>query len=158
MTREEYYIQKATRAKALYEQGLPFVKVYATVRDGGKFIVLEKHKDGKIIYDLSGGGVEDNESVEDAIKRELREELQVEVDIIKKLGVYNNHYRTWRLYDEKFDIRYEIHVFDTVLKKQLKGKKGLDGEFDKDTKIVKIDKSTLLSEVAEFRDFGFKLD
>ena len=158
MTKNDYYLIKATRAKELYDKGLPFVKVYATVRDGDNFIVLEKHKDGKIIYDLSGGGVDDNESLEDAIKRELREELKVEVDIIKKLGIYDKFYLTWELNGEKFDVQYEIHVFDTVLKKQLKGKKGLDGEFDKDTKIVHIDKSTLLSEVAEFRDFGFKLD
>lgn len=155
---DSYYKQKALRAKELYDKGLPFVKVYAPVRDGDKFIVLEKTTENGVEYQISGGGVDDGETLEDAIKRELMEELNVEVDVVKELGVYDKLYKTWHLEDESFDIRYEIHVFDTKLKKQHDGKFGLDGEFNGKFKIALVDKQTLLSNVKEFRDFGIKLD
>ena len=112
----DYYRQKALRAKELLDKGLPFVKVYAPVRVGDKFLVLAKQTDNGVIYSLSGGGVDEGETLQQAIKRELMEELNVEVDIIKELGVYDKLFKTWRLDDESFDIRYEIHVFDTKLK------------------------------------------
>ena len=154
----DYYRQKALRAKELYDKGLPFVKVYAPVRVGDKFMVLAKNTDQGIQYDIAGGGVDEGETLEQAIKRELMEELNVEVDIIKELGVYDKLYKTWRLDDKSFDIQYEIHVFDTKLKKKLKGNFGLDGEFNKNVAITEIDKQTLISNVPEFRDFGIKID
>lgn len=154
----DYYRTKALRAKELYDRGLPFVKVYAPVRVGDKFLVIEKHTDAGVEYDISGGGVDEGETLEQAIKRELLEELNVEVEIIKELGVYDKLYRTWRLDGESFDIQYEIHVFDTKLKKRLKGNFGLDGEFDDNFKIAEIDRETLISTVKEFKDFGIKID
>ena len=162
MTSTDFYRQKALRAKELYDKGLPFVKVYAPVRDGDKFIVLEKHRNGKTTYDISGGGVEDGETLEEAIKREIKEELNIEVDVIKELGVYDKFYHPWELDGETFYIQYEIHVFDTKIKDEQRTKAcvtGLDGEFNNDAiKIARIDKMTLLSEVTEFKDFGIKID
>ena len=155
---KNYYLAKAKRAKDLYDKGLPFVKVYAPVRDGDKFIVLEKHTDSGIKYDISGGGVEEGETIEEAIKRELMEELGAEVEIIKELGVYDKFYHPWTLDGETFNVQYEIHVFDTKLIKQHKGKFGLKGEFDNKVKIARIDKETLANNVVEFRDFGIKID
>lgn len=154
----DYYRSKALIAKELYDKGLPFVKVYAPVRNGDKFIVLTKETENGIKYQISGGGVDKGETLEQAIKRELREELNVEVEIIKELGVYDKFYATWRLDGEEFDVQYEIHVFDTKLKKKLDGNFGLAGEFDKRFNIVEVDKETLVSNVAEFRDFGIKID
>ena len=153
-----YYRQKALRAKELYDKGLPFVKVYAPVRVGDKFMVLEKERDGKITYDIAGGGVDEGETLEKALLRELKEELHVRVKIVKELGVYDKMYREWELDGEKFSIQYEIHVFDTVLIKRKKGRLGLKGEFSGKTRIAEIDKETLLSSVAEFRDFGIRID
>ena len=154
----DYYRSKALIAKDLYDKGLPFVKVYASVRNGDKFIVLTKETENGLDYQISGGGVDEGESLEQAIKRELREELGVEVEIIKELGVYDKLYKTWRLDGEEFDVRYEIHVFDTRLKKNLNSDFGLAGEFDKRFNIVEVDKQTLISKVKEFRDFGIKID
>lgn len=153
-----YYREKALRAKELFDKGLPFVKVYAPVRDGDLFMALAKETENGIEYDIAGGGVDDGETLEEAIKRELKEELNVEVDIIKELGVYDKLYKTWELDGQSFDIQYEIHVFDTKLKKQLKGDMGLKGEFKSNVKVAKIDKRTLLSKVAEFCKFGIKID
>ncbi len=162
MTSQEFYREKALRVKELYNKGLPFVKVYAPVRDGNKFIVLEKHRNGKTTYDISGGGVEEGETLEEAIKRELMEELNIEVDVIKELGVYDKFYHPWELDGEIYNIQYEIHVFDTKIKNEQNTDMhvvGLQGEFDNDTvKIARIDKKTLLSEVTEFKDFGINID
>ncbi len=44
------------------------------------------------LIETAGGGVEPGEALDDAIKRELREELGVEVEIICKLGVVSDYY------------------------------------------------------------------
>ena len=159
MDQKEYYRQKAIYAKYLYDNNLPFVKVYAPVRDGDKFIVLRKTTDKGISYHLSGGGVDEGETLEQAIKRELMEELNVEVEVVREIGVYNDLYKTWRLDGEEFDVKYEIHVFDTRLKRQLGGDFGLEGEFsNKNMSVVRIDKQTMLDTVDEFNKFGMTFE
>lgn len=44
------------------------------------------------LIETSGGGVEPNEDLKDAIRRELKEELGAEVEIICKLGVIEDYY------------------------------------------------------------------
>ena len=48
---------------------------------------------GKVtLIETSGGGVEENEKLLDAIKWELKEELGVEVDVVCKIGVVSDYY------------------------------------------------------------------
>lgn len=155
---KNYYRKKAEFAKKLYDKGLPFVKVYATVREGEDFIVLKREKEGKISYQLAGGGVDEGEDLTRAVKRELLEELNAVVEVVSELGVYNDLVVPYELDGEKFSVRYEIHVFDTKLIRFKRGKLGLKGEFDKATEIERIDKTTLLNTVAEFCEFNIKLD
>lgn len=150
----DYYRNKALKAKQLYEERKPWVKVYATVRCEDKFLVLKHNGE----YMLAGGGVDEGESLEEAVKRELLEELSSEVEIIKELGVYDKLFVPWKLDNEEFKVQYEIHVFDTKLIKRIDGHMGLDGEFKKDTKIALIDKDTLLKKVVEFCDFKISLE
>lgn len=42
--------------------------------------------------ETSGGGVEKNESLEEALKRELKEELGFEVEIVSYLGLVSDYY------------------------------------------------------------------
>lgn len=44
------------------------------------------------IIETAGGGVEEGEELQDAIKRELKEELGVKVDVICKIGVVSDYY------------------------------------------------------------------
>lgn len=45
-----------------------------------------------ILIETSGGGVEPGEDLHEAIRRELREELGAEVDILGKIGVVSDYY------------------------------------------------------------------
>ena len=52
---------------------------YAIVVHNGKVLLLTMRHTGK--YHLPGGGIDVGEKIEDALKRELREETGVEVDV-----------------------------------------------------------------------------
>lgn len=63
-------------------------------KDDLYFVKIDRDDDfGKASYiETSGGGVDPNEKLEDAIKRELSEELGVEVKIISKIGIVSDYY------------------------------------------------------------------
>ena len=153
-----YYQNKALLAKKLHDKGLPWVKVYAVVRLEDKFVVLTKIKDGKTEYMLAGGGVDEGESLISAIKREIKEELNMKVEVLGEIGVYDKLFVPWKYENEEFEVQYEIHVIDTKVLKQRNGKLGLKGEFDKGVNIALIDEETLLKEVTEFSIFKMNLD
>ncbi|MDE6841927.1 MAG: NUDIX hydrolase, partial [Muribaculaceae bacterium] len=66
------------------------------VDNAGYFYFVRATRDddfGNItIIETSGGGVEPNENLEQAIKRELKEELGAEVEILCKIGVVSDYY------------------------------------------------------------------
>ena len=68
--------------------------------DAGWFYFMRAHRDddfGKAtLIETSGGGVEPGEALEAAIRRELREELGAEVEIVRKLGVVSDYYNLIR--------------------------------------------------------------
>lgn len=73
------------------------IVVRAIVIDGkNNFYFVHVNRDddfGKAeLIETSGGGVENGEDLEYAIKRELKEELGVEVDVLHKLGVIKDYY------------------------------------------------------------------
>ncbi len=64
--------------------------------DEGYFYFVRAERDdlfGKAtLIETSGGGVEEDEALEDAILRELNEELGVNAEVICKLGVVSDYY------------------------------------------------------------------
>ena len=64
--------------------------------DDGYFYFVRADRDDDfgraVVIETSGGGVESNENLEKAIKRELREELGAEVEVICKIGVVSDYY------------------------------------------------------------------
>ena len=66
------------------------------VDDKNNFYFVRADRDddfGKcVVIETSGGGVEDGEELEVAVKRELLEELGAEVEIITKIGTVSDYY------------------------------------------------------------------
>ncbi len=68
--------------------------------EAGYFYFVRANRDddfGKAtLIETYGGGVEPGEALDDAIRRELREELGAEVEIVRRLGVVSDYYNLIR--------------------------------------------------------------
>jgi 8-oxo-dGTP diphosphatase len=74
----------------------PRVVVSAIIRNEGKLLLTKEIlEDGKEYWIFPGGGVKFGESLEEAVKREINEELGIEIEIEKLLGfkesIHTNH-------------------------------------------------------------------
>ncbi|QCT94495.1 NUDIX hydrolase [Caminibacter mediatlanticus TB-2] len=79
----------------------PFLTVDGIIRIFNpqfKGIVLIKRKNPPLGYALPGGFVDYGESVEDALTREMKEEVNLEIEVVKLLGIYSNPNRDPRLH------------------------------------------------------------
>lgn len=151
-----YQERKAKYAYSLYKKGLPFKKAYAVVEKDGKFVVLYNVEKNR--FALSGGGVEKGESSQDAAVREVLEEMNINVEIIRSLGVAS--YPSQR--------RYKSHAFELECQAEFfyarfisygdNTKIGLKGEFNDNTKIAELTKEEMLKNLAAFTVLGIKLD
>jgi NAD+ diphosphatase len=72
----------------------PAAAVAGVIVDGrGRMVVLVRGKDpGKGLWDLPGGFVDPGETAEDALRREVREEIGLEVTALRYLGSWPNVY------------------------------------------------------------------
>lgn len=64
----------------------------AVIRDGGRILVFQGHdpRKGETFYRPLGGGIDFGERGADALRRELREELGVELAEVRYLGTLEN--------------------------------------------------------------------
>lgn len=64
--------------------------------DDGLFYFVRAERDDDFgratLIETSGGGVEEREDLQAAVKRELKEELGVEVEVLCKIGVVSDYY------------------------------------------------------------------
>ena len=81
-----------------------FDVVAAIIVKNNKFFIAQRNKNKHLglRWEFPGGKVEKNETFEDALKREIKEELNIEIKIHSKLGEEN--YK-----DDKIDIK--LHYF-----------------------------------------------
>jgi 8-oxo-dGTP diphosphatase len=70
----------------------------AIILDSEDRILLVKHSYGKCNWDLPGGKSEVNESAEETARREVREEIGIDVEIGQLTGVY-------------YDCNHDMHHF-----------------------------------------------
>tara|TARA_B110000908_G_C10190560_1_gene420255 strand:- start:643 stop:1020 length:378 start_codon:yes stop_codon:yes gene_type:complete len=93
-------------------------------------IFIARRKEGKSMagkWEFPGGKLEEDETEQDCLKRELREELDMEVEVGEKLGVNEHHYKNFSIrliaYQCEFiSATYELTDHDTyewVPKKEL---------------------------------------
>ncbi len=63
----------------------------AIIIDGDEILLMfrRKIKDGKVkeYYAIPGGGKEENETIEECVKREIQEEFNIEVSVGEQLGI-----------------------------------------------------------------------
>ncbi len=81
-----------------------FDVVAAVIIKNNKFFIAQRNRNKHLAYrwEFPGGKVEKNESFEQALKREIKEELNIDIEINRKLGEEN--YK-----DDKIDVN--LHYF-----------------------------------------------
>jgi len=77
----DYYINPA-----------PAVAVVLEYPDGSIVLTRRKHEPQQGTFDLPGGFVEINESIEDTVRREIFEELKITVTSMNYIGSFPNEY------------------------------------------------------------------
>jgi len=78
----------------------------ALIRKEGKVLVCRFK--GRSFYFFPGGHVEFSEKAEDALKRELKEELDLEIEKMEYMGTVEN------IYEEDGDKHHEINLIFSV--------------------------------------------
>ncbi len=77
---KEYRIRRAARAVIL---------------DNGKIALVNASKCG--IHKIPGGGIKEGESIEEALRREIREEAGCEINILGEIGIIEEERDSWAL-------------------------------------------------------------
>ena len=65
-----------------------FAAVKALIEHEGKYLAVVQKIGKESVYDLPGGGVRYDESPYETLKREVKEEVALEVEILKPLGLW----------------------------------------------------------------------
>lgn len=65
----------------------PIQVTCAIIKSGAKVLAVQRSEKMKLPlkWEFPGGKIEPNETEEDCIKREIREELNIEIEVVKKL-------------------------------------------------------------------------
>ncbi|MEN2975124.1 MAG: NUDIX hydrolase [Candidatus Caldarchaeales archaeon] len=90
----------------------PITAVGALIISGSQLLLIKRAfqpSAGK--WSIPGGVVELGEKVEEAVKREVREEVGIEIEDLQLLGVYDSIVR-----DENGDIKYHYIIIDYLAK------------------------------------------
>lgn len=75
-------------------------RVRAIIMQGGNLITLKRVKENETYWVFPGGGVEEGESLDEALKREIMEELGVEIEIGDL--VFEYHFKTDHQDDDEY--------------------------------------------------------
>lgn len=62
--------------------------VKAIIERGNKFLIIKKVFGNDVVWDFPGGKVKYSESPYETLQREIKEEVNLDVDIVKSLGAW----------------------------------------------------------------------
>ena len=105
----------------------------------GKRILLVEHQlFGRVFFNLPGGGIEENETPEEAALRELEEECQVKGTLIRPLTI-----------EFKPDLESRVYTFLVEIPEDAVPQKGIDPELPANEQSIVDVKWMRLDEIAE---------
>lgn len=135
-THEQYNKEKLEFARNLAHQNKFFRKARAIIVKNNKLLVL--HKLNSNIYQLPGGGIDNNENAKAATQREALEETNAIVKPVHYLG--KNYYTTKIEYQNESIIskRVEFIYICDFVKFCNSDKLGIDGEFTGNVELCEI--------------------
>lgn len=89
----------------------------AVPRRGDDLLVFQGHDatDGRTFYRPLGGGIEFGETAEQALHREMREELAVELSGVRLLGVLENLFHAFDRYGHEIVFVFACDLADRAL-------------------------------------------
>lgn len=70
----------------------------AIIVSNNQLVTMYRERQGKIFYTFPGGGMEENETEEECVKREVLEEFGMTVEPVKKAYIYESDSRTEYFY------------------------------------------------------------
>jgi A/G-specific adenine glycosylase len=91
------------------KKSVPEYRVVAgVVYDGNRFLITRRDTSGLLggLWEFPGGRIEDGESAEEALNREIREEVGISIDIIRHLTRVRHAYSHFRIVMDVFECRY----------------------------------------------------
>ena len=106
----------------------PFnVRVYALLEHNGKVLVMHEPFQGNLIYKFPGGGLEFGEGTKDCLVRELKEELNLDVEITSHF--YTQDFFVLNAFDPTEQVLL-IYYKATITDKDLANLKVLDADIE----------------------------
>jgi len=101
-------------------------RVVAVIHTKGKLLVVHRKKDGREYYVFPGGGVEDGESLETALFREVLEETSYVAKTAEPLCTFDNRGRA----EHYFLVPFEGNLNDVKLAGPEAGRQSEDNVYD----------------------------
>ena len=74
------------------------ISIRAIIIYEGKLVSMYREKQGRIFYTFPGGGIEENETEKECVKREVLEEFGIFVEPLKKVYTYESQNRIEHFY------------------------------------------------------------
>lgn len=88
-----------------------FVEVVAAlIRREEEILITQRRKDDAfgLLWEFPGGAVEKGETHKEALKREIKEELDVDIEIVNFVGKFD---------DENHKLRIEVYLYECFIRR-----------------------------------------
>ncbi|MGA9325613.1 MAG: (deoxy)nucleoside triphosphate pyrophosphohydrolase [Salegentibacter sp.] len=106
---------------------MPTISVTCAITERGQKILCAQRSEKMDIplkWEFPGGKVEDQEQIEDCLKREIKEELGVEIEILERLPANQHRYSKNKIVN-LIPFRCSLQTFEIDLKEHLRIKRAI---------------------------------